>query len=339
MILTPTRRRCAAAGLGFAMLLAGCGADVQQPDGEAAEGYPVTVTDCGRKITFDRAPERAVVNDVNMADMMFALGLEDHMAGYILSPAKDRDAAGSPWADSYDAVPKLGEKINKEMVQGAGADLVFAGWNYGFTEASGVTPESLQDVGIPSYVLTESCRQEGSSARGIMDPIDALYTDIENLGAIFGVEDRARELVDGYKKTIADAQAAIPDRPAPSVFLYDSGTEQPLTVGSNAAAGDVITEAGGTNIFGDLDDSWTKTTFEAAAERDPEVILIVDYGTGPSNTVQAKEDFLRAHPLMSGTQAVQEDRFFSLTYSQLTESPRNPGAIAEFAEYLAGRQF
>ncbi|WP_182357966.1 ABC transporter substrate-binding protein [Tomitella gaofuii] len=327
------RRSVPAAALAAAAaLLAGCGAQVQPAADAATPGYPVTVTNCGVERTFDAPPQRVVVNDINMTEMMFALGLQDHMAGYILSASKVDNTAVSPWKDAFSATPQLGTKINKELVQGAEADLVFAGWNYGFTDSSGVTPQALANVGIASYVLTESCRQGDSSARGIMDPIDALYTDITNLGRIFGVEERARELVDGYKQTIADAQATIPaDEPAPRVFLYDGGTDQPLTVGANAAANDVITRAGGVNIFGELDDSWTSVSFAAAADRDPQVILINDYG---NTTVDAKEEFLRRHPLMSTTTAVREGNFYALTYPQLTEGPQNPRAIADFAAYL-----
>lgn len=321
-----------------AAALAGCGATIDDRAGSAAAGYPVTVTNCGMQQTFTAAPRRVVVNDTNMIEMMFALGLGDRMAGYVVNDGKDRIVASSPWQRDFSASTMLGTQLNKELVQGADADLVFAGWNYGFSEAEGLTPESLASAGIPSYLLTESCRQGDTNARGIMDPIDALYTDLGNLGTIFGVSDRAQKLIAGYRDTIAAARATIPaDRPTPKVFLYDGGTATPLTVGTNAAAHAVLTQAGGKNIFDDLDDSWVNTTFEAAADRDPDVIVINDYG---HTTAQAKEKFLRDHPLMSNTAAVRNGRFYVMTYPQLTEGPQNPQAIADFAEYLnsvAGR--
>lgn len=325
-----------AAGLCAALTLAGCGAEVAASEtGQTVDGYPVTVENCETELTLAAAPQRTVVNDINMTEMMFALGLGEQMAGYIVSPGHSREMRSSPWSADFDSVPQLGEAMNKELIQGADADLVFAGWNYGFSDSSGVNPAALADVGIPSYLLTESCRQDGDSARGIMDPIEALYTDLANLGRLYGVSDRADALIAGYQAQIAGVAAAIPaDRTPPRVFLYDSGTDQPLTVGSNAAASDVISHAGGENIFGDIDDSWTRATFEAASDRDPEVILIVDYGVGPANTVEAKEAFLRANPLMATTTAVKEGRFFALPYSALTEGPRNPQAIVDFAAYL-----
>lgn len=101
------------------------------------------------------------------------------------------------------------------MALDARADLVFAGWNYGFGEDNGLTPAALKKLGIGSYVLTESCHNgTDGGARGVMPPLEALYTDLTTLGKIFGVEDRAEALVKKYKKQVADAAAKAPHPPA-----------------------------------------------------------------------------------------------------------------------------
>ncbi len=46
-----------------------------------ALAYPVTIDDCGAKLTFDKAPTHAVVHDVDMSEMAFALHLQSDMAG------------------------------------------------------------------------------------------------------------------------------------------------------------------------------------------------------------------------------------------------------------------
>ena len=46
-----------------------------------AMACPVTVDSCGTLVTFEAAPGRMVVHDINMADMAFALGLQDRMVG------------------------------------------------------------------------------------------------------------------------------------------------------------------------------------------------------------------------------------------------------------------
>jgi len=314
--------------------VAACGATVAQEP--AASSGPVTVKNCGRDVTFDRVPSKVVTNDTGIAEIMFALGLADRMAGYVIGSGQTADVASSPFKADWDRVPKLGEKINKEVVQGAGADLVFAGWNYGFSESSGFTPEALRGLGIPSYELTEACRNGIGKQRGIMPPLEALYEDLRNLGRVFGVSARAEELISGYRKQIAAAGALMEGKPRPKVFLYDSGLDQPFTAGRNAAPQDIIAKAGGANIFGELDDSWTTVGWETVVQANPDVILINDYADGDNNTPQEKEKFLTGYAPLAGVPAVRDRRFFVLPYAALVESPRNPAAIEAFAKFLAG---
>ncbi|MEV0680369.1 ABC transporter substrate-binding protein [Actinosynnema sp. NPDC050436] len=313
-------------------LTAGCGATVAETP---SDGEKVTVRNCGVDVTYDRAPKKVVTNDTGIAELMFALDLGDRMAGYVVGESQNGDIDSSPWKADFEKVPKLAREINKEVVQGAGADLVFAGWNYGFSESTGFTPEALRQLGVATYQLTEACLNGVGKQRGIMPPLEALYTDLRNLGAIFGVSDRAEKLISGYQKQVADAEKLLAGRPRPKVFLYDSGLDQPFTAGKNAAPQDIIGKAGGDNIFGDLDDSWTTVGWEAVVSRAPEVILINDYADADANTPEKKRAFLETYPALREVPAVRDKRFFVLPYAALVESPRNPAAIESFARFLA----
>ncbi len=324
-------RRLVALGV-VAVLTAGCGATIAQDGGGSPK---VTVRNCGVDVTYDRVPSRVVTNDTGIAELMFALGLGNRMAGYVVGDSQQGDIASSPWKDDFAKVPKLASDINKEVVQGASADLVFAGWNYGFSESTGFTPDALKGLGVATYQLTEACRNGVGKQRGIMPPLEALYTDLRNLGTIFGVSERAESLISGYQKQIADAEKLMAGRPKPKVFLYDSGLDQPFTAGKNAAPQDIIAKAGGANVFGDLDDSWTTVGWEAVVARDPEVVLINDYADGDASSPDQKRAFLESYPPLKDVAAVKGKRFFVLPYAALVESPRNPAAIEAFARFLA----
>ncbi|MCT2592839.1 ABC transporter substrate-binding protein [Streptomyces sp. N2-109] len=314
---------------------AACGAEVAE-NPEATDGKAVTVTNCGRKVTYDKIPERVVTNDVGITEIMFALGLTDRMAGFAM-PDDKGDLDSVPWKDGYSKTKWLSKKkLNKEMVLDARADLVFAGWNYGFNESEGFTPAGLKKMGIDSYLLSESCRngKEGSrgKARGVMPPLTALYTDLRNLGKVFGVEDRAEKLIAQFRKQIADAQALVPkDRDKPTVFLYDDGRDKPLTSGRFAGPHSIITKAGGDHVMKDLDDTWTTVGWETVVERDPEVIVINDYGDVGA---EQKEKFLKSYAPLKNVSAIKHDRIYTLDYADLVESPRNPAAIVSLAKYL-----
>ncbi|MFC8726480.1 ABC transporter substrate-binding protein [Streptomyces bacillaris] len=334
----PNPTRPAAFLLAAALALTGCGADVTtRADGkegtaEADRHYPVTVENCGEKRTFAKAPQRVVTNDVGITEIMFALGLENHMAGYVM-PDDKGDMTSVPWKDGYKKTKWLSkERINKELVLDADADLVFAGWNYGFNEGEGFTPAELKRVGVDSYLLSESCRNGQGKARGVMPPLDALYTDLRNLGKIFDVEDRAESLITSFRKQVADAQAKAPkgdDRPR--VFLYDDGKDKPLTSGAYAGPHDIITKAGGDHIMKDLKDSWTTVGWETVVDRDPEVIVINNYG---DTTADQKRAFLKSYKPLANVSAIKNDQIVVLDYVDLVESPRNPAAISSLAEDL-----
>ncbi|MFB7738508.1 ABC transporter substrate-binding protein [Streptomyces sp. NPDC056112] len=324
-------RKLLAAALCLAATATGCGATVEPS--RDAKSSAVTLTNCGRKVTYDRVPERVVTNDVGITELMFALGLEDRMAGFAM-PDDKGDLSNVPWKDGYDKVKWLSkDQLTKENVLDARADLVFAGWNYGFREDSGFTPDALKKLGIPSYILTESCRNgRTKSSRGIMPPLDALYADLTNLGKLFGVEKRAAALIDDFKKQIADVRAKAPNgAERPSVFLYDSGQDTPFTSGRYAAPEQIITEAGGVNVMHDVADSWTTVGWESVVKRDPDVIVICDYGDA---SAEQKKNFLLSYAPLRGVAAVKHRRIFVLDYADLVESPRNPSAIARLGAYL-----
>ena len=298
----------------------------------AAAAYPVTVRSCDRDVTFDAAPARAIANDVNLTEMMLVLGLRDRMVGYTgISGWKTLDPA---MREGVAELPELSARYpSREVLVGAAPDFFFAGWNYGMTVGGEVTPETLAPFGIAVYELTESCIHLGPR-----DPVsmETMYVDVLNLGRIFGVEDRAQALVAGWRDRVARATAGVEPGAGPRVFVYDSGEETPFTAGAYAMPTALIEAAGGRNVMDDLPKSWATVGWEAVVARDPQVIVIVDYG---DVTADQKIAFLRGNPALAGIDAVRNDRFVVLPYVEATPGPRNVAAVetlvARFA--AAGR--
>ena len=158
-----------------------------------------TVNSCNRQVTFEAPPTAAVSNDVNLTEMMLVLGLADRMVGYTgISGWKTLD---EEMRAGVEQLPELSAKYpTKEVLLGAEADFYFAGWNYGMKVGGEVTPQTLQPFGIAVYELTESCIHIGEKPKVSMED---MYADIENLGKIFGVEDKATALIEGYRAELA----------------------------------------------------------------------------------------------------------------------------------------
>lgn len=294
-----------------------------------ALAHPVTVQSCDREVTFDAIPQRAASNDVNLTEMMLVLGLTDRMVGYTgISGWNKLDA---DMRAGIAALPELSEKYpSKEVLIGADLDFWFAGWNYGMRIGGEVTPETLAPFGIPVYELTESCIHI-MARDGIA--IDDMFTDIRNLGTIFGVADRAEALITGWQSELDAIAATLPQQDPLRVFVYDSGEDTPFTAGRYAMPSAMIAAAGGRNIMDDVDSSWTRVAWEPVVERDPQVIVIVNYG---DVTAEQKMDFLRNTPAFAGIDAVVNNRFVVLDYVEATPGPRNIRAIRTLAQAFHG---
>ncbi|MGW5383504.1 ABC transporter substrate-binding protein [Nocardia sp. NPDC003963] len=320
------RRRTAVLAATGAFLLSACGAQV---DEAGRPGDRTTVQRCGEAVEYT-VPHRAVVYEGGSADKMFSLGLADHVHGYVLPPANP-PVRESPWAADYERVEFLSDDLlNRELVVEAEADFVVAGWNSGFSDSRGITPEILDTLGIQSFMHAESCfNYPGFPERHT--PFEGLYTDLERLGKIFGVEQRAADLIDDYRARVTEVQRQAPAGEPVKVFLYDSGTDKPFTAASQVPPTDIIGFAGGVNVFADVDARWTEVSWEAVVESAPEVIIVLEYRDAPA---QEKIDFLKSDPATAALPAVAGDKFFVLDYNEAISSPRNIDGLEKFAEYL-----
>ena len=292
-----------------------------------AAGFPVTVESCGKPLTFAAAPRRAVVHDLNMSEILFALDLQPRIAGltgitgwYETTPEFDK-ARGD--------LPELAPKYpTVENLLSVDPDFFFAGWHYGMKPGGEVTPETLAAFGIPVYVLTESCVHVDKDRPDVS--LETLYGDVRNIAAIFGVPDRAEALLAGWQARIAEIAKAADGKAPPRVFLYDSGDDKPFTAGRFAMPTALIAAAGGVNIMRDADTSWGRVGWEPVGERDPELIVLLDYGDGGQGLI----DFLESHPVMSETVAVRNRRYLPLKYGEITPGPANIAAVEKLSKAL-----
>ncbi len=294
-----------------------------------ANHFPVTVESCGKPITFNHPPQRAVINDLNMAEMAFALDLQDRIVGltgisgwYKLTP-EFKAAMGS--------IPELAPKYPAlETLLAVQPDFFFAGWNYGMKIGGDVTPQALAPYGINTLVLSESCVQAGGRAKKA--DMSLLYDDELKLGQIFGKPQQAEALVEEWKRRLARLPVRAENTAPLKVFVYDSGEDKPFTSGKYGMPTAIIEAAGGRNVMDALEANWTTTSWEAVAASEPDVIILLDYQTGAG--ASALQRFLESHPLMKRTPAVRQQRYLKLQYAELTPGPANIAAIEKLAHVL-----
>jgi iron complex transport system substrate-binding protein len=292
-----------------------------------AEAKPVSYQSCGETFLLKRSPQRAISMDINTTEIMLALGLAPYMIGS--AGVRDGSEILPELREAFARVPKiLASYPGLDTVIGKRPDFIFGGWQYGFSESTGLTPQRLRKFGIPTYALNESCIRIQQRDKVQLEDV---FADIETIGHIFDQKEKARELIHGFKAKLASFPRIAADQRRIRVFLYDSGEASPYTAGRFAMPQAMMEAAGAANIFEDIPSSWTAVSWEAVIARKPEFIIIVDYGDKPAaDRIRfLTEKFRRAH-----LDVMSRRRFLVLDYAAVTPGIRTVSATEQLIQAL-----
>lgn len=326
------RTTAAAVALSTALLTAGCGsskdtAQDTKPSASSAAGFPVTIDNCGVRTTYDKPPARVVTIHQHPAELMLALGLKDRMVGTAFP-----DSAVLPeLRKDYEAIPELAKKEPSfETVLEAEPDLVYGGYGSAFAANEGRSREAFADTGIDTHLNREYCGKKRVTMKDT-------YDEIRTIGRIFGVSNRADELVADLRTRVGKAASAVKGEPSVPVFVYDSGDKAAFTAGGMSLGTELIQLAGGRNVFADLDDVFGDVSWEQVVERKPEVIAIYDYAGAGS--VEQKKKFLLSQPALKDVPAIKNKRFVVLPLTATLVGIRPAYAVDGLARHIHPESF
>jgi iron complex transport system substrate-binding protein len=255
------------------------------------------------------------------------------------------DRVPARYEAAYKSVKVLAEEYpSYEALLSAEPDFVYGGFDSAFDPKEGRGRETLAKAGIQTYLNLEACPSGPVT-------MDLLEEEIRTIGRIFGVNDRAerrvaemRAVLDGVRRRLDGAGERAGEsgsgeggKAGPvKVFVYDSGDKTAFTAGGAGIGNDMITRAGGVNLFADLDKAFGDVSFEQVAERAPEVIVIYDYG---DRTAADKKRFLLANPALKDVPAIKEQRFAVLPLSATVLGVRAPEGVESLARQLRPELF
>ncbi|MFH8619076.1 ABC transporter substrate-binding protein [Streptomyces sp. NPDC017979] len=317
----------ATALLPLALTATACSSD-PSPDtkaaGAPAAGFPYTVDNCGVKTTYDAPPKRAVTMNQHVTEIMLELGLEKSLVG----TAYLDDQVLPEYREAYESVPVVAKTYpSKEKLLSVNPDFVYGGYGSAFDAKDGRTREDLKKAGIETRLNLEYCTKQRTT-------MDDVYREVDEVARTFGVGDRAQKWIAEARATVAKTEAErAKTKAAPvPVFVYDSGDKTAFTVGGKGIGNELISRAGGHNVFSDIDKSFGDASWEQVVARKPEVIVIYDYG---ATTLEQKKQRLLKDPALKDVPAVKNKRFAVLPLSDAVVGVRAPDAIAKLAPQLA----
>lgn len=329
---TRTARRAArlATLLAGVALVAGCGSSDgattsdDRGDTGAAEGYPVSVDNCGTEVTFTEPPERVVTIKSTSTELMLALGLEDRIVGQAFQdgPVPER------WADEASDIPTISDQApGQEAVLEHEPDLVLAGWESNLAADTAGERDTLAELGVNSYVAPSACQGE---AQPEQMTYDLLFEHFEEAGRILGVPEAAADLVSEQRAELAEVPRA---ESGTTALWWSSGTDTPFVGGGIGAPQMVMDRVGLTNVAADIDQTWSSLGWEAIVAADPDVIVLVD---AEWNTAESKVADLESNPATAEMTAVQQERYLTIPFPAGEAGVRSVGAAASLADQLGG---
>lgn len=289
------------------------GKDVEAVEENEEEYGIVEIENGDHTLVFTEVPQRAVTLNQHVTEVFLALGLEEYLVG----TAYLDDEVLPEFKDTYEQIPVLSDQYpSQEVFLDEEPDFAYAGWTSAFNEDNIGTVEQLEKFGVNAYL------HESSSIIG--PEINDIFQDIRNISEIFNVVERGEDLIGEMETELATIEKTIPkEEKTARVFVFDSGDTAPFTSGQNFL-NTIITMAGATNIFNDIDSNWGEVSWEEVVERDPEAIVIVDYG---ETTAADKRQQLLNHPALTNVTAIKEEHFIIMPLSVAAEGVRVPSAL------------
>ena len=292
----------------------------------AATAYPLTLQNCGMAVTFEKAPTRVVSIKSTATELLLSLGLADRIVGvgFQDGPLPDElAAAGSNLSVLSDKLP------SQEVVLETEPDFVYGGWESNFAADGAGERPTLAQLGVASYVSPAACR----SIRPAKLTFNEVFAEIAEMGHMFDAAAAADILLAEQKAALS---AITPDSRELTALWYSSGTKVPY-VGAGSGAPQMMLEAIGLeNIMSGVDDGWVAASWEAVADADPDVIVLVD---AVWNSAEQKRKLLAENPVTSQLQAVIHQRYLVVPFPASEAGVRNVGATADMAAQLAGLAF
>lgn len=264
--------------------------------------YPeCSVYNAGKVISFGSVPKRVIALSFENAEILAALGLAERLIA--IAPAEcGIDQVSPKYRESLGRVPLItycdqGVPCPEEL-SALNPDLVLGNFFSLCTlrrRESDYPGSWEQNLYVMECTIPEKASMEN------------YYKDLLNLGRIFRVEDRAVWLVEEMRRQVSVLTRRTVYQKPLRVFVYDGIENSPCTAAGGTLENDLISLAGGRNVFGHMPEAYLPVTWRQIAEALPEVILVHDYVDRMS--AGEKIEMLQNREELRKVPAVRDNRF------------------------------
>ncbi len=325
-----------------ALVVSGCatsdGSTAAPEQDAAVSAYPLTIENCGRTITIDAPPQRAVSLNQGSTEILLSLGLADRMVGTATwtDPVRENLAAENA------KVPRLADnKPSFEVVLDTEPDFVSASFGGTLGPGGVAEPSQFEQLGVPAYLSPTDCDGKDDNSVNAdgnrTEPLtmDAVYKEIRELAAIFDVRERGEQFVAELERRYEDASGQVNANEV-SLAYWFADIETPYVAGCCGSSGIITDSAGAKNVFDDTTNEWPQVSWESILDREPTALVLADLSrrsiTG--DALDSKIEFLESNPVTQRLSAVQNRRYIVVNGADLNPSIRTVDGIEKVADAL-----
>ncbi|BCJ94570.1 lipoprotein [Anaerocolumna cellulosilytica] len=280
----------------------------------------VVVQNGDRTLVFNKMPDKVITANMAATENMLLLGLKDYLVGRNVRTNPAEEPLPEIEADFY-SVTEI--ERTHELAIANEAELMI-GQISSFKEDTWGSFEMFEEKGVHCYVISGTVAED--------ETIENVYEDIEALGKIFKVEDRAEKLISDAKEIVAGVTAktdGITENEKVKVFVMDSFKGNEIYTTSKGLQSNLIELAGGINVTRNMADSrWFNTSIETIVAANPDVIIFNDYGT---QNIQEKIDFIKNNAALQDVPAVKNENFVIISLVQVMQDIRAASTCEFFA--------
>ncbi|MFJ8759360.1 ABC transporter substrate-binding protein [Streptomyces cyaneofuscatus] len=338
---TPAPIRTAALFAAGVVLLTACGGGTANSadggGGDKADGFPLTLKNCGRTVTVKAPPQRAVSVDQGSTEILLSLGLADRLA----ATATWSDPVMKGLEKANQGVERLSEnRPSSEKVLDKEPDFLSASFASTLAKGGVAPREQFEKLGVPTYISPADCVGKdnsggGDGARTAPLTMDSVYTEVRELSQVFGVPERGDALVKKLQARVAKATDGI-DGSKASLLYWFSDSKAPYLAGCCGAPGVITRELGAKNVFDDTHDEWPQISWETVADRNPDVLVIGDLSRTmqTAESAEKKIEFLESNPVTRTMDAVKNRRYVLLSGQAMNPTIRTVEGLERVAAGL-----
>ncbi|MGA5469718.1 ABC transporter substrate-binding protein [Streptomyces arboris] len=337
---TPAPIRTAALFAAGVVLLTACGGGTTTSSaegGDKADGFPLTLKNCGRTVTVKAPPQRAVSVDQGSTEILLSLGLADRLA----ATATWSDPVMKGLEKANQGVERISEnRPSSEKVLDKEPDFLSASFASTLAKGGVAPREQFEKLGVPTYISPADCIGKdnsggGDGARTAPLTMDSVYTEVRELSQVFGVPERGDALVKKLQARVAKATDGI-DGSKASLLYWFSDSKAPYLAGCCGAPGVITRELGAKNVFDDTHDEWPQISWETVADRNPDVLVIGDLSrtTQTAESAEKKIEFLESNPVTRTMDAVKNRRYVLLSGQAMNPTIRTVEGLEHVAAGL-----